>query len=79
MKMPPLLYLEWLDHCSGSYGWREPEDYDAETVLCKTVGWVMAETDEAITLAQSSEGGGKFSGEFIVVKSCIKRRVKLQP
>lgn len=47
-----LIYLEWVD-AAANQGWHNLDSIrdDATVLLIQSVGWVIRETDQAITLA----------------------------
>lgn len=47
-----LVYLEWLDSAS-SQGWSSIEDYKPDGIFCKSVGWIIRETEDLITIASN--------------------------
>lgn len=75
----PIIHLKWLDaaHCDGT-GWKSLEDYVPTGIVCETVGFLIHEDEETITLATSIDiEGGNFASEFLVPKVCIKERKQL--
>jgi hypothetical protein len=49
-----LVLVEWQDSRQPSGGWRWADEYEApEPVICRTVGWLLRETDDALLVAQS--------------------------
>lgn len=47
----PLVYIEWLD-AAAVHGWQDLDTVtdDASPIVIQSVGWVLRETDAAITL-----------------------------
>jgi hypothetical protein len=46
----PLVYIEWVDAVADCE-WQD--NVKAEIHLCRTIGWVVAESDEAICIANT--------------------------
>lgn len=73
-----LVQVDWLDHCSHTITqWREvPEIKELKPVLCHTVGYVLHETDEFITVGQtlsiSEDLEDTTTGDMLILKACIK-------
>lgn len=74
--MSKAIYLEWEDSSSyASTVWKEREDCtNKPTVRCKSVGFVIGETKDSITLAGSLDGGRFVSGDMTIPKSAIRKR-----
>ena len=75
--------VEWIDSHSGN-GWTRMEDFDEKAALSMTplhsVGWAIAENDEALCLAQSvgnPSNTEQFNGTITIPKVAIKSRKKL--
>lgn len=69
--------IVWKDHVSSG-GWRRPESYDDRLALCRTVGYVLRETTETVTLMQSqSSSTGDVSDSTVIGKRLIVRRRRL--
>lgn len=45
-----LVYIEWLDAQSKDSGWAPLDELEPELYKCKSVGWLAAENDKAVTL-----------------------------
>lgn len=45
-----LVYLEWLDSHSF-YGWISHDDITCEIPVIKTIGWIVKESEHAITIS----------------------------
>lgn len=52
MKEPELYYAQWLDSNATS-GWTELKDFNEPCATIKTIGWLIFESDESITIAGS--------------------------
>lgn len=77
-KTERLLYIEWDDHSSWDNTWRPKEHYERENraLRCRSVGWVVAENKEAITLC-GTRSESKFSGDITILKRCIRKKRRL--
>ena len=79
-KLPPVLYVEWVDALVDS-GW-EKFDKVSDIHKCQSVGFLVRETDNSIILAAavSEDTDGKEANATIAIpKAWIKkkRRIKL--
>lgn len=83
---PPrrLVIVEWIDSSSGE-GWRPTDELATQTapVRCQSVGWVLAETKEAIVLVAHTSGGHNSyreyaRGDISIPKGCVTRVRKLK-
>lgn len=75
-----LVYVEWLDHCSrGDSGWGTLDDVVAlEPVYCSTVGFVISETKDTVTLASTvADSGDMLLGDLCILKKAVVRRTRL--
>ena len=76
-----LAWIEWDDSHSGR-GWQDIETArgNCDALLCRSVGWVIAETRTHVMLAGSVSLGGpdgavsQVNGEITIPKSAIKKR-----
>jgi hypothetical protein len=71
-----MVLLEWLDAtCTTSrWEWRDETDPIAPH-LCKTMGFVVDETPQYITVAQSlGKDHESVMGRMTILKRCIKKR-----
>ena len=60
-------YIEWLDSLSGT-GWTSEANVLAEVVSrCYSAGFVLKETNDAITLVQSIDPEGKNVDNYLVI------------
>ena len=73
-----LVHVEWKDHCMRG-SWADDVDDFHKPSHVQTVGWIVKEDDEGITVAQSINGGdynpSDEPGNLIyILKSCITKR-----
>jgi len=70
------LYIEWIDSCSMLNAWNGLDDFKGlKPTLCKTIGFLVDENIDAITLAGSyCVEGGVVSGDITIPKCAIKKR-----
>lgn len=74
-----LISVKWLDH-SGFRHWVEKEQLmSAKPVVIQSVGWLVQETEDYVTIAASEDTEGKFNDCNIIIRSCIQemRNVRL--
>lgn len=78
----PLVYVEWEDH-AGTDGWMPIDDViraNGDSCLCYSVGWLIAENKERITIAASIgtstdvKPKADCAGQMIIAKALIKSR-----
>lgn len=79
VKKLPLYHVEWRDHAVSGAGdrWSDIDSVDVKTVTCYTVGFQVAEDDEAIALASNVSAGGGIGEIMSIIKSCIVKKTKL--
>lgn len=79
-KTPPLVFIEW-DDASGSDGWIRAEkliESDDKLARIKTVGYLVHEDKDSITLTMAHDTTNNNFGAFMSVpKSCIRKRKKI--
>jgi hypothetical protein len=74
-KYLKLLYVEWADHWSGKdSAWYFIEDLELEPLICRSVGWLVAETKDVLVLSATLDPNGKTGQRMNILKSCIKKR-----
>lgn len=75
------LYVEWVDSCSNaSRVWKDVKHTHRALAKCKTIGFVVEENAQFITIASCTDDDGHdYAGEMTIPKSAItkRRRVKL--
>ncbi len=75
-----LVVVEWLDSHQGR-GWEDVEDLEekVEPLSCRSVGWVLKETDEALMLVphiagqQSTKIIVQGTGDLVIPKCAISK------
>ncbi len=79
-----LAYIEFLDHYSDGDEWTDLDELKSpafEPVVCRSVGWVLAENKKMLKLITTIDGdpetAGRGFGIFCIVKADIVRRVDL--
>ena len=69
-KKYPLLLIEWRDH-SGEAGWVELKDLEEPPILCRTIGFKIAENETSIHLMSTITNDQGQGGNNEILKSCI--------
>ena len=78
-----LLMVDWVDSASFRGFWNTVEDHYSEprATFCRTVGWVVVENDEYLTLGSSTssqdpkrEMVNSVAGSITIPKCAIKKR-----
>jgi hypothetical protein len=72
IQKPKTIYLEWMDACSAS-GWQN-FSVDSSPVPLFTVGFLIKEEKDYITLSTTTDKMGQFNGYMTVPKAWIKKR-----
>lgn len=80
-----LLVIEWEDSCLGPEGWQPVEDAPAELspLRIKSVGWLLAQSADAMMLAPNHGGENndcheeQYSQSIIIPKRCIVKMTVL--
>lgn len=81
-RKPRLLYVEWDDSSSESGVWKSEHVLRGNKLMrCHTIGWVVHETSEHMTLASSWCKTGQdhrdYSGDMTIPKAAIRRKRRL--
>ena len=69
--------VEWLDHCSEN-GWARPDRYDHTLSRCRSVGYVVKETKDTVTLLQNQASPNSVADTTTIAKKLIVRRRTLR-
>jgi len=69
-----LIYVEWMDSCSRRGVWHDLTTFDGALITCRTIGWLVKETDESVTVAGHYDGESCFSGGMTIPKVAITKR-----
>lgn len=76
--MGPLAFIEWEDSLGCPQGWQSFEDALTSCVIIQSVGWVLRESKESVTLVPhvGSVDGNANQGQGIMTipKRCILKR-----
>ena len=57
---PKIVYVEWLDSI-GHPGWKDPDELtDPPPMRCITIGFLVRETDDVVTVSASWSATGSF-------------------
>ena len=69
-KKYELLMIDYRDH-SGEAGWIELKDLEEPPILCRTIGFKIAETETSIHLMSTITNDEGQGGNNEILKSCI--------
>lgn len=73
----PFVFIEWWDS-REAHGWIEPEEADLSPAVCRSVGWIVKETDEYIALAGTwSPSIDEVTALLAIPKGCIRLQIDL--
>lgn len=71
----PLWEITWKDHSADS-GWVEPEDLEEPSIVVRTIGWLIKETEERYFLVTSLTSDRGMGGLNEILKpTVIKTKV----
>lgn len=77
-----IVYVEWVDSVQPQPSWRQFDDlsdFDLAPCICVSIGWVIRETDDALSLAISLSDEGTdsmaVSGLATIPKTAITKIV----
>lgn len=81
-----LLLIEWVDSHSCGNGWQKLETVESnqEVLHCRSVGWLLVETDDIVVLVPHISGERNTNtrlfckGDLAIPKRAITRRTKLR-
>jgi hypothetical protein len=71
-----LIAVEWIDS-SGANGWNRVSETPQAPERIRSIGWVIAESDESITIAPhmtTDQDDQNCMGALTIPKACIQRR-----
>ena len=54
------VHVTWIDSSGGDTGWEPVENLDdvhCNIIICESLGWVLKETDDALTIAHNVSDG----------------------
>lgn len=69
-KKHELLMIDYRDH-SGDAGWIELKELEEPPILCRTIGFKVAETETSIHLMSTITNDEGQGGNNEILKSCI--------
>jgi len=77
-----LVYVEWSDSYGCGSLWQTLEDVDPGVIVCKSVGWLIADNKTHITLVPHIHIGTEISeaqgcGDMTIPKTSILKRKNL--
>jgi hypothetical protein len=73
-----IVFVRWIDS-NGPSGWHH-DPVDNEPSRCRSIGWLLAESDEAITIASHLDGDPIKSrdGEFTIPRCSIVEMIDVE-
>ena len=74
MRTLPLVQITWLDSCAQA-DWLHAAEADMPVAEITSVGWLLQDTPQQITIAQSVDWEGK-TGERLTVPRGVVTRVR---
>ena len=73
----PLELIEWRDAGGEGGGWLHPNDVDDENPIIRSIGWVVKETQNNVTLAMDLADDGDTNTRGRIPKGMIIRRINI--
>lgn len=80
-----LVLIEWEDALGVGSSWGPLEDLVCEPIICRSVGWIAAESKRAIVLIPNVHDGDESRnvsqngcGDMTIPKSAIRRMKRLR-
>lgn len=76
-----LVLIDWEDSRQPTSGWQWLEDFElGEVVRCKSVGWIVGKSKDAVALAQNiGDDFSQASGIIRIPTRCIVKTTTLKP
>lgn len=68
--------IDWIDHKTYD-GWYGADEFSNVPAMIRSIGWVLVENDDCLTLIQSGSSDDVYNNAITIVKSCITSRKKL--
>ncbi|MBA4180245.1 MAG: hypothetical protein C0506_06600 [Anaerolinea sp.] len=70
----PLVTIEWMDARVAKGGWVNIGEYEPSLITCRSVGFVVSETDDLIALASTLNSAGQSMPTVVIPKAWIVSR-----
>ena len=67
-----IYYVEWLDS-KGRGGWCSVESAPCDDLRCKSVGWLVEDTEDSVTIAPSLASTGSVFAPITIPRCAITR------
>jgi len=78
-KKGEVILVEWEDHCTAYSSWTKTEEMAHHICLIKTVGFVVLDTINYLTLALLMQKDNETASQTItIIKSCIEKIKKVK-
>jgi len=75
-----IVRIEWLDICHGQTNWSFIDQLDLGPLECVSVGFLIKETDEYISIAENyNESEGLVADTMTFPKAIVKKVEELRP
>lgn len=71
-----IVYIEWIDS-SGVDGWINEDDYTPELQTIDSIGYLVDETDEHITICAHKTSTGIIGSPITIPKRCIIEQTQI--
>jgi len=73
----PFVLVEWIDSRSMD-GWLRQSELETTPANIRSVGWIVAESENSIVLAGTSAPElDQFAGMMVIPKCCLTKRIDL--
>jgi len=69
-----IVHISWVDSCCA-HGWLDPVDVSPNPASCESVGFLVRETKEVVTVAMNRglEGATAFGEYTTIPRACITK------
>jgi len=75
----PVEIVEWFDAHDAPYHWTPAAQLGVDKVLVQSVGFVVSETDDHLTLVTSDDGQGNVACGIVIPLINVVARARLAP
>ena len=75
----PLVFVRWRDAYGVEQDWHGAEEEERQDLHCESVGWMLRNDDEAVTVAPHHAASvSQYCGDMVIPKSAVVLLVELE-
>lgn len=78
LKKYPIMEIDWLD-ANAQKEWMREQDVDSSLTLCRSIGYLLKETDDTLVLVTALSTETFVSGVQVIPKHMIQSRTNIEP